>query len=162
MLFCANPTNVFFSKWDALFLLILPMSDHCCGFHLIGPSVRFPFRTLSSEILSHVTAWQKLFVHKPRAEQWPQHRTSLKQRVLCRGTLCLSWEATSASSDVPSRWSMERHAGADCCIYRKDLFLVALSSGIWSLTILLRFKLICTWWSVWGCFPPQWTLIKGL
>lgn len=37
------------------------MSDHCCGFHLIGPSVRFPFRTLSSEILSHVTAWQKLF-----------------------------------------------------------------------------------------------------
>lgn len=136
------------------------MSDNRCGLHLIGPSVRFPFRTSSSQILSHVKAWQKVFVHKSRAEQRPQRRTSLKQRELCRGTL--SREATSASSDVPSRWRMERHTGAERCIYMKDKFITGLSSGIWSLPILLHFKWISTWWSAWGWFPSQWKLIKAL
>lgn len=136
------------------------MCDNSCGLHLIGPSVRFPFRTLSSRILSHVKAWLNVFVHKSRAEQRPQHRTSLKQRELCRGIL--SREVTSASSDVPSRWRMERHAGAEHCIYIKDKFITVLSSGIWSLPILFHFKIISTWWSAWGRFPPQWKLIKAL
>lgn len=83
-----------------------------------------------------------------------------RERELCRGTL--SREATSASSDVPNRWRMERHTGAERCIYRKEKFITGLSSGIWSLPIVLHFKLISAWWSAWGWFPSQWKLIKAL
>lgn len=139
------------------------MSDHCCGLRLIGPSVTVSLQDIVVwDTFPRYSLAESFSVHKPGVEQRPQHRTSLKRGVLCRGALRLSWEVTSASSDVPSRWSMKRHAGADCCIYRKSIFLTGLSSGIWTLTVLFHFKFICTWWSVWGWFPPQWKLIKGL